>query len=125
MTTTPTDGLIEATERVFTRLDAGDYDAIREWMPDDVASVLTREVVLDTWARAVSETGNLERCTGTHLEASDGSAVEAGEAVLGVVIGSTELVCEAGSWVGRVAFDDQGRIAGLLVVPPGTTDLPF
>ena len=125
MTTTPTDGLIEATERVFAEIDAGDYEAVRARMPDDVAAVLTRDVVLDTWARAVSEAGNLERCEGTRLEASDGSGIEAGAPVIGIVIGSTELVCEAGSWAGRVAFDDQARVVGLLVVPPGTTNLPF
>lgn len=124
MTSTPTTDLAALTELVFTRLDAGDYDAVRALMPADVAAVLTRDVVLDTWARAVADTGNLETCRGTRIELPDGSPVTEGEPVLGSVIGHTELVCEAGSWVGRVAWDEQRRIAGLLVVAPGS-DYPF
>lgn len=119
MTGTSTADLVAATEDVFARIDAGDHDAVRARMPDDVAAVLTREVVLDTWARAVADTGNLERCRGTRLELPDGTAVDEGDDVLGTVIGHTELVCEAGTWIGRVAWDEQRQIAGLLVVPPG------
>lgn len=124
MTSTPTSGLVGATEEVFARLDAGDYDAVREQMPDEVAAVLTREAVLDTWARAVADTGNLETCRGSRLELPDRTPVDEGADVLGTVVGHTELVCEAGSWVGRVAWDEQRRIVGLLVVPPGA-DYPF
>lgn len=124
MTATPTTGLIGATEEVFARIDSGDYDAVRTRMPDDVAAVLTREVVLDTWARAVADTGNLESCRGTRLELPDRTAVDEGAEVLGTVVGHTELVCAAGTWIGRIAWDEQRRIAGLLVVPPGA-DYPF
>lgn len=124
MTGAPTADLLAATEEVFARLDAGDYEVLRERMADDVAAVLTREVVLDTWARVVADTGNLESCRGTRLELPDGSSVTEGDAVLGTVVGHTELVCEAGSWVGRVAWDERRRIAGLLVLPPGA-DYPF
>lgn len=125
MTPTPTEGLDAATEELFTRLDAGDYDHVRALMTDEVAAALTRDLVLGTWAGAVRETGNLERCADTRLELPDGSAVAPGAPVLGGVVGATELVCEAGSWHGRVAWDADRRVVGLLVVPPGTTGLPF
>ncbi|NUS40335.1 MAG: hypothetical protein HOP97_01700, partial [Terrabacter sp.] len=38
------------TERVFGLLDAGRYDELRALMPDDVARVLTRDVLLGAWA---------------------------------------------------------------------------
>ena len=125
VTPTPTEGLDLATEELFVRLDAGDCDHLRALMTDEVAAVLTRTLVLDTWAGVVRETGRLEHCHDTHLTLPDGSSVATGEPVLGGVVGATELVCEAGSWHGRVAWDAERRVVGILVVPPGTTDLPF
>ena len=125
MTPSPTDGLDLATEEVFTRLDAGDYDHLRALMTDDTAAVLTRALVLDTWAGVVRETGRLEGCHATRLELPDGSSVGVGEPVLGGVVGATRLRCEAGEWLGRVAWDEERRVVGLLVVAPGTTSLPF
>jgi hypothetical protein len=123
-TPSPTDGLDLATEELFRRLDAGDYDHLRALMPDEVAAALTRDLVLGTWAAAVREAGRLERCEATRLELPDGSPVEEGVPVLGAVVAATGLVCEAGSWLGRVAWDE-ARVVGLLVVPPGTSGLPF
>lgn len=118
MTAASTADLVALAEHLFARLDAGDYDALRRRMPDDIARVLTRRVVLDAWARAVADTGNLEACRGTRLELPDGTAVAEGDDVLGSVVARTELVCEAGSWEGQITFDDQRRVAGLLVVGP-------
>lgn len=117
------DAVTATTERVFALVDAGDHDQLRELMPADVARVLTRDVVLDTWAGAVAETGNLVRCEDTRVELPGGEPVDA--PVLGTVVGATTLVCEAGEWHGRVAVGQDGEVLGLLVVPPGTSDLPF
>lgn len=124
MAATEPDAAVATTERVFALLDAGRYDDLRVLMPDDVARVLTRDVVLDTWARAVADAGNLVRCEGTGLELPGGEAVPAGP-VLGTVVGATTLVCEAGEWHGRVALGQDGRLLGLLVMPVGATGLPF
>jgi hypothetical protein len=123
---TPTDRsstVTETTERVFALIDAGDHDRLRGLMPDDVARVLTRDAVLGTWAEVVAETGNLVRCRDTRVELPRGEPVDG--AVLGTVVGATTLVCEAGEWHGRVAVGQDGLVLGLLVVPPGTTGLPF
>lgn len=125
MTPTPLGDLLTRTEEVFARIDSGDYDAVLDQMPSEVAAVLTREVVLGTWRGVVAETGNLEQCRDTRLEHPDGSAAEPDGAALGLVVGHTELVCEAGIWTGRVAFDDRHRIVGLLILVPGATDAPF
>ena len=122
----PTDptGLAGTTERVFAHLDAGRYDEVRALMPDDVARVLTHDVLLGAWARAVGDTGNLARCEDTRLELPGGGDVPDG-GVLGTVVGVTRLVCEAGEWQGRVALGHDGRLLGVLVVAPGAGDLPF
>lgn len=125
MRPTATTHVVALTERVFAIIDTGDYETLRTLMPDDVAKVLTRDVVLDTWARAVADTGNLVRCADTHVELPGGGSLADGEPVLGTVVGVTSVECAAGSWLGRVALDAQGRVLGLLVLPPGTRDLPF
>lgn len=121
---TETSSVVASTEQVFALLDAGRYDDLRELMPDDVARVLTRDVLLGVWARAVADTGNLVRCEGTTLELPGGEAVPDGP-VLGTVVGVTTLVCEAGEWQGRAALGQGGQLLGLLVAPPGADRLPF
>jgi len=123
---TPTDraSVVTTTERVFSLLDAGHYDDLRGLMPADVARVLTRDVVLGTWAGAVAETGNLVRCEGTTVKLPGGEPAPDGP-VLGTVVGVTTLVCEAGEWQGRAAIGQDGRLLGLLVVPVGVDGLPF
>lgn len=116
--------VLETTERVFALLDAGRYDDLRALMPVDVARLLTREVLLDAWARAVADAGNLVRCEGTALQLPGGEEAPDG-AVLGTVVGVTRLVCEAGEWEGRVALGQDRRLLGVLVVPVGAADPLF
>jgi hypothetical protein len=117
--------VIELTERVFRLVDAGDYDTLRDLMTEQAAATLTPEVVLDAWARAVADAGNLVGCRDTGVELPDGTTVEASQAVLGSLVGHTMLECEAGHWVGRVALDPERRVVGLLVAPPDHAELPF
>ncbi|GAA5118107.1 hypothetical protein GCM10023339_30130 [Alloalcanivorax gelatiniphagus] len=123
---TPVDsaGVVRTTERVFAALDAGRYDELRAMMPDDVARVLTRDVVLGAWARAVADTGNLVECRATVVQLPGGEDAPSG-ALLGTVVGATTLVCEAGEWQGRVALGQDGSLLGLLVTPLDAADLPF
>ena len=117
-------GVVATTERVFGLLEAGRYDELRALMPDDVARVLTRDVLLGAWARAIADTGHLVRCEGTAVELAGGEPVR-GSDVLGTAVGVTTLVCEAGEWQGRVAVGSGHRLLGVLVVAPGSTGLPF
>lgn len=124
---TPTDltPLIARTERVFALIDAGDHDTLRGLMSEQASQELTRDLVLGTWAQAVAESGNLTGCRDTRLESLDGTVLDPAEATRGLVVGQTTIECEAGEWWGRVAFDADQQVVGLLVVPVGTTDLPF
>lgn len=124
MTTTPAADLIARAEHAFALIDAGDYAALEALMTPATAQALTREVVLDTWAAVVAATGNLVRCADTAIVDPDGQPIGQ-DAVRGEVVVVTTIECEAGTWVGRVAFDVDQRVVGVLVVPPGTTDLPW
>lgn len=117
--------LIDTTERIFRLIDAGDYDTLAPMMTSDTAAVLTRDLVLDTWARVVADTGNLTGCRDTRIELPDGTPVDPGETVHGSLVGHTVVDCDAGQWIGRVALDSDRNITGLLVVPPDHGPLPF
>lgn len=124
---TPTDlaPLIALTERVFTLMDTGDYDSLRSLMSEQAGQELTRDLVLDTWAQVVAESGNLTGCRDTRLESIEGTVLDSVDATLGLAVGQTTIDCEVGEWWGRVAYDPDQRIVGLLVVPVDTPDLPF
>ncbi|KNC19535.1 hypothetical protein AC792_05870 [Arthrobacter sp. RIT-PI-e] len=120
-----TTDLLDTTEKVFRLIDAGDYDALAPMMTKNTAAVLTRELILDTWAQAVADTGNLVDCRDTRLELPDGTPIDTSEAVHGTLIGHTTINCEAGHWVGRVAYNTDQNITGVLIVPPNHDQLPF
>ncbi|WP_285241882.1 hypothetical protein [Pseudarthrobacter sp. MEB009] len=113
------------TEQVFRLVDSGDYGSLAPMLTDDAAAVLTRGRVLGTWAQAVADTGNLVSFHGTGVELPDGSALSPGEEATGTLVGHTMIDCEAGQWVGRVAFNAAGLITGLLIVPTQHGELPF
>lgn len=113
------------TEQVFRLVDSGDYGSLAAMLTADAAAVLTRGRVLDTWAQAVADTGNLVSCRGTGVELPDGSALPSGEQATGTLVGHTIIDCEAGQWVGRVAFNADGLVTGLLIVPMQHGELPF
>ena len=100
-------------------------------MSPQAAAVLTPEVLLGTWAQVVADTGRLIQVHPGGVDLPDGTrltpATDVGrpERVLGSAVGHVELQCEAGRWLGRVAVDLDGQVVGILVLPPGTTDLPY
>lgn len=112
-------------ERVFRLLDDDDITTLTRLMTLDTAQVLTPQVLRETWARAVAENGRLVEVRGTTVHLPDGSVLPDGERALGMVVARCELVCDAGSWAGRVAVDLDGGVVGMLVAAPGETDLPF
>ncbi len=122
MTPRSLDHVPALTEEVLRQVAAGDYAGVRRRMPDDVAAQLTETVVMDAWARVVGLVGSLEEFRDTTVDLGDGGA---GDEALGVVVGDTTLVCEAGEMRGRVALDPEDHVVGLLLVSPTATDLAF
>lgn len=117
--------VVELTELVFTLIAAGDYDQLARLMHPSTALELSPDVIAATWQSVLSEVGELSEMNDTRVELQDGVAVEADEQVLGTVIGTTVLECEAGQLVGRVAFSDDAKVVGLLIVPLDHGPLPF
>lgn len=117
--------LVERTEAAFWSLSAGEVDELRRQMSTQAREVLTSQNLLDTWSRAVAEAGALERAEHSVAALTDRTVLDPNDAVVGTVVVATTLECEAGEWHGRIAWDADGAIAGLLVVAPGSGPWPF
>ena len=131
MTGSSVTDLVSLTARVFELLDRGDVDTLVGLMSPEAAAVLTPTKLLGTWAQVVADTGRLVQVRPGGVDLPDGTRLPPATSgdgpvrVLGSAVGHVELGCEAGEWWGRVAVDLDGRVVGILVLPPGTTDLPF
>jgi hypothetical protein len=121
----PVRPILDLAERAFSLVATADYDTLHELMTPDTAKTLTADLIADTWASVLSEVGELETCRGTEVELPDGTVLDPDERVQGVKIAATTLQCEAGSVLGRIAFDGNGKIIGMLIVPTDHGDLPF
>lgn len=125
MTRRSIDQIGALTHELFRLIAAGDDDAVQQRLHEGVRDQLTPERIGDAWRSALGVTGDLGSFEATHVELHDGTVLEEGEAVVGTVIGATRLICEAGEWIGRVAFDENDRVVGVLIVPPDHGKLPF
>lgn len=117
--------LKERTEKVLALIAAGQYDDLELMMHPQTAQELPTSLIADTWRSVLSEVGSLERCVNTALELPGGTPLADDDQILGTVVGATMLECEAGRLRGRVAFDEQSRVVGLLIVPVDHGPLPF
>ncbi len=117
--------ICQLTERVFSLISSGDYPALAELLHPDVRQELSEALIMETWARVLSEVGTLEKFDNTHVVFPGGEPIEEDESILGTVVGVTTLNCEAGEVMGRVAVDNELRVVGLLLVDPSHQPLPF
>lgn len=118
-------GIRELTEGVFTLIAAGDYEHLGALMHPVTAQELPPAMIAETWRAVLAEVGSLERCVETRVELPGGTPLAEGDEVIGIVVGATVLDCEAGQVRGRVAFDEQSKVVGLLVLPMKHGPLPF
>ncbi|MGB5758038.1 MAG: DUF3887 domain-containing protein [Acidimicrobiales bacterium] len=121
----PVRPILDAAERAFGLVASASYDALHQLMTPETADALTADLIAETWAKVLSEVGQLEVCRDTQAELSDGTSLDPDESVLGVMVAATTLQCEAGEMLGRIAFDENGKIIGMLIVPPDHGELPF
>lgn len=117
--------LTETTERVFDLIAAGRADQVTALLHPDVRQELPAELITETWARVLAEIGAKERFVDTHAVMPAGERITEDQDVVGIVVGVTTITCEAGEVVGRVAFDAERRIVGLLLVAPDAERAAF
>lgn len=124
----PSIDLIDRTESVFQSLSVGDYEAVRALMTYTCARALTKRKIMAVWNEVVGATGQLEACVSSTVRTPDGRTgldKFANRHLMSGAVVQTTLRHEAGEWIGRVAYNGSGKITGLLIAPPGASDLPF
>ena len=124
----PVVDLVERTESVFRNLSEGDFAAVKSMMTFTCSRALTKKKVMGVWEEVLTSTGELESLSNTEIQTRDGRNLveQLWNQYMGAgVIGQTQLNHEAGEWTGRVAFNSGGKIEGILIVSPGSTNLPF
>lgn len=112
-------------ETCFTDIAAGAPEKVTALMTAETAATLTEADIVAVWDQVVAAIGAFQSCSNTTVESADGSELPDGEDVLGPVVAVTTLNFEAGEMMGRLAIDAQGKIAGILILEPGTTSYPF
>ena len=120
--------LLDRTHEVFRRLDAGDYAAVRTHMTYTCARALSKRRLMSVWNQVLRDTGRLEACVDATVQTADGSTTLsklANRHLSSGAIVQVTLRHEAGEWMGRVAYNGSGKITGILIAPPGSSDLPF
>jgi hypothetical protein len=127
-TSMPVVDLAARTENVFHSLNKGDFASVKSLMTFTCARLLPKKKVMALWSEVVAATGQLESVSDTVVQTRDGRTIgmQLWNELMGAgVVGQTQLNNEAGEWTGRVAYSSSGKIEGILIVTPGTTNLPF
>lgn len=121
--------LISRTEEVFEHLSRGNYASVKSLMTFTCSRALPKKKVMGVWDQVVADSGAFESCSNTTVQTADGTNVLAqklNQYLAGGLIGQTQLNHEAGEWIGRVAYNGAGKVAGILIVHPlQKSNLPF
>lgn len=121
--------LTSRTEEVFVHLSKGDFGSVKSMMTFTCSRALTRKKVMGVWDQVVSDSGTFKSCSDTTIQTFDGRNVLAqklNQYLAGGLTGQTQIKCEEGKWIGRVAYNGAGKITGILIVHPLQSDsLPF
>lgn len=127
------DHLKTLTEKFFTHVSKGEEELAMGMIHPSVRKELPWATISVTWNRCLIEFGALEELTGTFvthpggLAAADSLDSLVDGKTLGIAVGVTVLNQEAGEIVGRVAFDQDDAIVGILYLPMDSPaeSLPF
>lgn len=127
------DHLPELAEKLFTYIATGKEELAMGMIHPTVRKELPWEMITETWNRCLTEHGGLESFTDTFVTYPGGlapiesSATLGDSKMLGIAVVSTTLNQEAGELMGRVAFDKDDAIVGILYLPVDVSaeSLPF
>lgn len=133
MTPRSTDQLTDLAETFFARVATGDEDLAMGMLHPTVRKELPWTLVSETWNRALAEVGALESVTDAFVTHPGGTApiddpASLGQGkTLGIAVVVAQLNHEAGELTGRIAFDQDDAIVGILYLPADAPakSLPF
>ena len=107
MNTTPLPNAATLAETIIDDLASAHWDQVVERFDATVAEKLNADGLSAAWAQVIATAGAYER----H------GAVTARRAA-DVTVTETPLAFEAGDFVARITFHDNGTVAGLFILPP-------
>ena len=120
------DHLPALTEKFFGHVAAGEEELAMGMIHPKVRKELPWDTISEVWRTCVEEHGALEKFSGTFITHPGGTADDDGGftgmlkgKMMGLAVGVTTLEQEAGEIMGRVAFDRDDAIVGVLYL---TTD---
>lgn len=133
MTARNTAHLTDLAEKFFTYVANGEEELTMGMIHPTVRTELPWQTISETWNRCLTEFGALEGFSDTFVTYPGGlSPIEThsptGDGkLLGISVVATTLTQEAGELMGRVAFDQDDAIVGILYLPAETPaeSLPF
>lgn len=133
MTARSTTHLPGLAEKLFTHIARGEEELTMGMIHPTARKELPWETISETWNMCLVELGALEGFADTFVTHPGGvapiesAAALADDKLLGIAVVSTTLNQEAGDLMGRVAFDKDDAIVGILYLPVETPAeaLPF
>ncbi|GGG67842.1 hypothetical protein GCM10007338_00530 [Corynebacterium pelargi] len=127
----PVHHLKQTAQRFFTLVSEGQEDLAMAMLNPNVREELNWDVISQVWQTCLEEAGTLEHFSDTFITHPQGTSAiaQAGEPeqILGTAVVVTTLEQEAGSTTGRIAFDGDDLITGILYLNPEAPldPLPF
>lgn len=126
-----TDHLPELAEQFFTLVSKGDETGVMGMLHHRVRKELPWSDIIDLWTQVVTELGELEGFSDTFVTTPKGTRPEGGilgkigGKILGYAVAVTTVNFEAGEMMGRVAFDNDDAIVGILILPTDAEEFSF
>ena len=110
-------------EKFFHHVAAGEQELVTHMIHPSARGELTWEVISSTWDQCLENWGALESFAGHYITHPHGTEYDsygspANEKMLGVAVAGLTLRQEAGETLGRVAFDRDDEIVGVLFLDP-------
>lgn len=118
------------TEKFFTLVAQGEQEIVTAMMHHTTRTELPWHTIAEVWNRCLTEYGQLDSCADTFVSlpgSTEPLTALGSDSALGVVVGNTTLQFEAGELTGRIAFDHNDLVVGLVYLPVDTevNALPF
>lgn len=131
MTTVQTSHIAELGEKFLQHIINGEEAQTMDMILPKLHKDLPWSTICAVWKDVLTETGEFESFDDTQVTTLKGTrhhepiAPKLMSKILGTCVVVTTLKHEAGEWMGRVAFDRNKNVIGLLILPLDATEFPF
>lgn len=131
MTAAPTPHIAKLGEKFLRHIIKGEEADTMGMILPKLRKDLPWSTISEVWKDVLTETGEFESFEDTQVTSLKGTRSheplysKLQSKILGTCVVISTLKHEAGEWMARVAFDRNGNVIGLLILPTDATDFPF